>query len=114
MVSAEEPYARNRTPVAPDPNRMQRIGNHERFCEECGRQLWGGRPDKRYCGGTCRNKAWRKRQPPKPVTMVGECLGIGCGHLVIPPRRKWCSESCRTNFTRKYAAVIAENVLNRA
>lgn len=79
----------------PSPNRS---------CEHCDKDFYGTRADHRYCSRSCKQMAWKKLQPKKPLPPLN-CAT--CGVVMIQPRTtgarpKTCSEVCKMIRDRSY------------
>lgn len=79
----------------PSPNRS---------CDHCDKDFYGTRADHRYCSRSCKQMAWAKLQPKKPLPPL-KCVtcGVEMHHPRISGARpKTCSDLCKAIHQRSY------------
>lgn len=77
-------------------------------CEHCDREFYSTRPDHRFCKRSCKQMAWAKLQPKKPLAPLN-CLTCGASmprERVVGARPKTCSAVCKAIHEQSYPSRI--------
>jgi hypothetical protein len=86
-------------------------------CKGCGKHFQVASPNtgKRYCCNACRQRAYRRRQPPKPQRArltfgERECEVCGARFEARHARQRFCSAACRQWLWRHKEAFEREYI----